>query len=790
MTADARPIQKHRGGDRVSRISEACLRVIAETGLDEILQTAVDEARSITGAQYGVIELQAMPGLSPNIFTSGVSPRGDRTVGAAPPPPGPLDCADDTPEPPLLADNPEMGATPDASAVSEDGLARLERPITHWGETYGVIRLVGRYSGWEFGPEDEETLATLSSLAAVSITSARSYRTEHRAKADLEALINTTPVGVMVFDAQTGELHSTNEAVGRFIEDLRIPNLPWDQLISRLKYRRLDGIEISLEETPISQVLRSGETIRAEEVDIQLPGGKAVTALVNATPVRVEEDRVVSVVVTLQDAKPSEDAHRLGIELLGTVGQELRIPLTTIKGCAATVLSALPPLDANETRQFFRIIDQQADYMRELINNLLELSRIEAGTLTISPSASELTDMLYEAREVFLSSNASRNDIIIEQALNIPLVWADRQRVGQVLNSLLSMAAGYSRDSSPIRVTAGQEELFVAVAVEYPRSAVQSDGWPQQLNYHYGIRGEEEAQGHGPSFAVCRAIVESQGGRIWADVGERAGRFTFTLPVAESPSRDVTIGRTAENGPPEPERPRGMSILAIDKDPRMLVHLQNALQEAGYDPTVTSNLDEVDHLLELVQPQLVLLDLTLSGAEGAGMIERLPKTLDVPVIFLSDRGRGQDISRAFDLGGDDCIIKPFLPTELAARVKAALRKGAAYQQARVAEPYHVDDLTVDYTERRVMIAGQTVQLTATEYKLLFELSVSAGRVLTHGQLLKRVWGADYSGDARIVRAFVKSLRRKLGDDANQPRYIYTEPRVGYRMAKPSPQAGG
>ena len=100
------------------------------------------------------------------------------------------------------------------------------------------------------------------------------------------------------------------------------------------------------------------------------------------------------------------------------------------------------------------------------------------------------------------------------------------------------------------------------------------------------------------------------------------------------------------------------------------------------------------------------------------------------------------------------------------------------------QPYRLGDLTINYADRGVTLSGRPVRLSATEYKLLFELSISAGRVLTHDQLLQRIWGQEYSGEGQLVRVFVGNLRRKLGDDANNPTYIFTEPRVGYRMAKP------
>ena len=130
------------------------------------------------------------------------------------------------------------------------------------------------------------------------------------------------------------------------------------------------------------------------------------------------------------------------------------------------------------------------------------------------------------------------------------------------------------------------------------------------------------------------------------------------------------------------------------------------------------------------------------------------------------------------MGAVDYVVKPFSPTELAARIRAALRRRAAPHPAEPSEPCSLGGLTIDYPGHRVAVAGRPVRLTPTEYELLFELSVHAGRVLTHDQLLQRVWGPERTGEPWLVREVVKRLRRKLGDAAGNPAYIPTEPRVG------------
>ena len=187
--------------------------------------------------------------------------------------------------------------------------------------------------------------------------------------------------------------------------------------------------------------------------------------------------------------------------------------------------------------------------------------------------------------------------------------------------------------------------------------------------------------------------------------------------------------------------------------------------------------------MEEERPHLALLDLMLPGMDGIELMESVPGLAGVPVIFLSAYGRDQVIARALEAGAEDYVVKPFSPTELVARVQTVLRRRAASELSEPSEPYRRGELIIDYTERRVSLAGSAVRLTNIEYRMLFELSVNAGRVLTHEQLLQRVWGPEHPGRPGAVRTFIKNLRRKLGDDADTPTYIFTEPRVGYRMPR-------
>ena len=192
----------------------------------------------------------------------------------------------------------------------------------------------------------------------------------------------------------------------------------------------------------------------------------------------------------------------------------------------------------------------------------------------------------------------------------------------------------------------------------------------------------------------------------------------------------------------------------------------------------TGDPEEVPALLLAEKPALVLLDLVLPGTGGIELLAKLPELAELPVIFISVYGRDETIVRALESGAADYIVKPFSPTELVARVGAALRGRIG------AGPFVHGRLAIDYARRRVTVGDRVVALTPIEYEVLRILSVNAGSVVTAASLLRQVWSARRATDTEPVRAFVKKLRDKLGDNAADPTWIVTERGVGYFIPAP------
>ena len=766
--------------ERVSRLSAAILRISASLDLDTVLQEAVDSARALTGARYGAIATVDEAGRPVDFVTSGFTP--DERQEMAEWPDGPrLFEHLRNPETPLrLADLPAYVRALGFSSDLMRSKTLQGAPMRHRGVYVGSFFLAEKESGGEFRSSDEEVLTLFASQAATAIANARTHRDERRARSDLETLVETSPVGVVVFDVRTGRLVTVNREMRRITEGLRSPDGPIEELLQTVIWRRGNGPELALAEFPLVQQMGIGETVRAEEFTLSVPGRGTVKVLINATPILTSDGEVGSYVITIQDLAPLEELERQRAEFLGLVSHELRAPLISIKGSTATVLGAAPAPDPAEMLQFFRVIDGQANHMRSLIADLLDQGRIETGTLSVSPEPAELAGLVDQARSTFLSGGG-RHTLRIDLPEDLPRVLVDRGRTVQVLNNLLANAARHSPESSPIGVTAALSGVHVAISVSDEGRGVPPDRLPHLFSKQAGgAAGDVRLGGNGLGLVICKGLVEAQGGRIWAESGGlgHGTRFTFTVPVAEEPARGAAAAVPSRSRPSRDVHGQ-TRILVVDDDPQTLRYVRDALTEAGYAVFVTGDPEGLPDLIRSHQPSLVLLDVVLPGTDGIELMESVPELSDLPVIFISVYGRDETIVRALDAGAADYIVKPFSSSELTARVRAALRVRAE------PEPFVLGELSIDYDARRVEVAGNAVELTATEYQLLRVLSTNAGRVLTFDSLLRQAWrGRKSAGDPKLVRAVVKRLRRKLGDDATDPTFVRNERGVGYRMPKP------
>lgn len=222
-------------------------------------------------------------------------------------------------------------------------------------------------------------------------------------------------------------------------------------------------------------------------------------------------------------------------------------------------------------------------------------------------------------------------------------------------------------------------------------------------------------------------------------------------------------------------------ILVVEDEPQMQKFLRAALTAEGYRVVEATTGREGLTLARTNNPDLVLLDLGLPDIDGMEVTRQLREWASMPILVISARGQEDDKVKALDCGANDYLTKPFGTNELMARIRVALRYHGRATQEKVEASIRVGDLAIDLDKRQVFSDGKEVHLTPNEYKLFAVMMKNAGKVLTHRQLLKDVWGPAYATQTQYLRVYMVQLRHKLEHDPARPRYLLTEPGVGYRL---------
>jgi DNA-binding response OmpR family regulator/signal transduction histidine kinase len=787
--------------DRLVRLSQASISIFETPDPEAVFQEVVQSASRLTGAQYGaLLTFNASDGVG-DFYTYGISREQREHMPQSPQGLGLLGYMNKVRSPVRVKD---MASHTESVGLPENHppmTTFLGVPLYHRDEHVGNLYLTEKEGGQEFTPEDELVASMFAAQAASIIAITRRYEAEHRAKGDLETLLDISPTAVTVFDARIGEITFMNQECRRILGAMGILDEEIERLYELLRFTSSDGRDIPFVDLPGTRTLQTGETVRAEEIVVHLPDGTAVTTLVNCAPLFSETGEIVSVMSVVQDMSSLEELERQRGEFLGLVSEELRVPVATIKGSALALGSVLEPLTSTESTQLLRIIDQQTDLMRSQVNSLAELTQIETGSLSVAAEPTDVARLLEGSCREYLGDHAAIA-IQLDVPDGLPTVSADRRRIGQVLHNFLRQAAKHSNETSPLKVSASMVDIYVAISVSVegalaPPEVIPSPfkhiAFPQpfkRVSQAHSKTAESYPHGEGLALAFCRGVVEAHGGRMRTVVQKEDGRLTLTFTLQSVEDEGETpiphIQGIAGEGLPVPTEKS--HILVSIEDPRLLAAVRRVLQNAGYTAVAAARLDEVEQLALRERPKLILLDIAGREEECFRTLQRAGSTLNLPAIVFCDRHDEDYVVRAFDMGADGYMLKPFSPSELIARIRATLRRSTASAESTSSKTFQLGDVLINFDERTVNVSGQPMQLTATEYKLLTELSNSAGRVLTQDELLRRVWGPEYLGESQLLRSYVKSLRQKLGDDARNPSYIFTEHGIGYRMAKSCPKA--
>ncbi len=520
---------------------------------------------------------------------------------------------------------------------------------------------------------------------------------------------------------------------------------------------------------------------------------------VHSFPVRDNLGNLLGRGLLFDDVTLEHSAIEGRSETLALAAHELKTPLAIIKGCATTLLGSSARWDPAMQREMLQMIDTQSDRLYDVLNTLLDVWRLDAGTQNLHLAQVQLPELVRQLVERW-QKRTTDHTFVLRIPSDIPAIICDAPRIEQTLNHLLNNAVTYSSKGSPITIRIEANEVEVRVSVADEGVGIASEHLDSIFDRFYRVQNsKQQTNGSGLGLATARATIEAHSGKIWADstgVGHGA-TFYFTLPFAPrvspmTPQTSPNTSSTTQTLSPETQQPRPLTfkqdkrvrVLLAEGDARMTRYLRNNLEEQQYRVQTVSHGVQFLRQLDLEEPDVILLSTRLADMSGIELLQRLREFSQRPVIMLCDNCDEDERVQLFDFGSDDLVMKPFGMKELLARVRALLRRQSATPELAPSQAiFTTGDLMIDYAQHIVTLQGRAVQLSRTEYKLLSTLAQNVGMVLTHELLLEKVWGPEYNRDIDFIWVYISRLRRKIETDSRHPQYILTVPDVGYKLAK-------
>ncbi|MBI5667019.1 MAG: response regulator [Chloroflexi bacterium] len=485
--------------------------------------------------------------------------------------------------------------------------------------------------------------------------------------------------------------------------------------------------------------------------------------------------------------------------LLDAMSERIRVPYAQVRGLLATLNEQHSRFTHRERARFLRQVEDSVESLGHLWDNFLEMYTLQVSGLVLSREQVDI----YEIVQRVLDSRAFaeyRRQIQVKAPARLPLVELDELRLELAIGNVLHNAIHFSPKGSPVNVTLDYEDDEVRLIIEDQGIGIPRDQMDRVFEPFFQASNNTNEDGVGLGLYLAREIVQRHGGHM--SLHSELGKGTvvmIALPVAaheelvkvapQLPAAAPAVGAPAPRRletPAAPERVTNgkrvsdrqlQTIMVVEGRSSLVSHLVRKLQDEGYELITYRSGEEALRDVNTVRLDLILLDVNIQDTNGLDLCERLCKRTEVPIIMLADEASEPEKVRSLMLGADDYIARPISDDELMARVNVIFKRRRIPDRTR--EPLDLGNLFIDFARREVFLNNKPLELTRIEYDLLNVLAVNQGQVLTHKQLLEKVWGPEYQGETQYLWVNVSRLRKKLEPTADSPRYIHTQPGVGY-----------
>lgn len=667
-------------------------------------------------------------------------------------------------------------------------------PITDSARLIGGV-IASVVNNRQYSSEDAKLLcASLAHAAALALERTTLIENMAEKSGRLEALLRSTSHGIFFVD-DTGHVAFCNP---QFTE---LTNLSPSDVLTYSPEVLLDGL--------------AAQTGDAQQVREQLQEG--IVRLLNLDPEVHEEYPIVEIrllnperdilvefmTIGDQDSKAgwagivrenprSRNVFGSQTVLMDVMTDRIRVPYAQMRGLITTLNEQHSRFTHRERTRFLRQIEESVDSLGHLWDNFLEMYNLEVSGLSLSREEVDL----YEIVQRVLDSRAFadyRRQIQVDAPARLPLVALDELRLEQAINNILHNAIRFSPKGSPITLRLEHQGDDVLIGIQDQGAGIPADQIDRIFEPFFQASNNSSEEGAGLGLYLAREIIARHGGNISVESAVGRGTIvTIALPISATdeirmiqPPAQGMVMRRPEVAEPVERVPNGrrvtdrppQTIMAVEGSSSLIARLHEKLSDQGYEVIPYRSGEEALRDVNSVRLDLILLDVNLVDANGLDICERMCKRTEVPIILLADEASEPEKVRALMLGADDYISRPISDEELMARVNVIFKRRRIPDRTR--EPLDLGNLYIDFARREVFLANKPLELTRIEYDLLHTLAVNQGQVLTHKQLLEKVWGPEYQAETQYLWVNVSRLRKKLEPTVDSPRYIHTQPGVGY-----------
>lgn len=684
-------------------------------------------------------------------------------------------------------------------------------PITDAARLNGGV-IASSVGSSQFGIEDANLMKSLAHAAGQALVRSMLTSVMAEKSARLESILRTIYEGIVFVDitdrvafcnTQFAELTAINPA-----EVLAQPrNILLDRLAGAAADPQAVRAQLGGAVDRIFDAPDQSENYSILELNLAATDRSVI---VEITPITgAFDDEYLGWIAIIRDNERYRPAFTDDRSMIDTMAEHVRVPHAELRGLVSTLIEQHTRFTGRERARFLRQMERNIEKLGQVWENFFDLYTLEMSGLVLEREETDLYDVVQRVLDSRLF-NEYRRYIHIEAPARLPVVRVDELRIERALSNALHALVSLSPRGGHLSIRLEAPDNEVRIILSSPNATFPADDVDQLFSPVYQLDADG-GDNLGLSLHLSRELIARHGGGLWATASQPGLVMTVALPATEAEGMVITapprppaavhpqqppVDQPVAEGPNAAtiaaQRSSGYSvqkrqpkaIMIVEGKTSLVAFLRSKLESQGYELLLYRLGEEALRDVNAIRLDMIVIDMNLPDANGLDLCERMRKRTEVPIVMIADEASEAEEIRALkQYGADAFIARPISEEQLMARVDVILKRVIDIP-TRTREPLDLGDLYVDYARREVFLHAKPIELTRIEYDLLYTLSINEGQVLTHKQLLDKVWGPEYQAETQYLWVNVSRLRKKLEPTPDSPRYIHTQQGVGYVFRRP------